>query len=217
MDFFNGTVGDLKEILLDTSIYNLKFISGAGGVVGSANPFHTQKLKLFRFLKKLPFDHMVLDLGAGTSYTTIDFFLNATDHIIVTTPETPSIQSAYNFIRICVFRKLYASMNRSSQAWEILEKAKVPTPDGKVFGFSDLFAEIEKSDPENLRDFKAFQQSFKPNLIVNMILRSEEKPYRAGHRRYRETLPRHRTSGSGEYFPSIRSSVNRYCRRFPSL
>jgi len=179
MDFFNGSVDDLKEILLDTSVYNLKFISGAGGVVGSANPFHTQKLKLFRYLKRLQVDHVVLDLGAGTSYTTIDFFLNATDHIIVTTPETPSIQSAYNFIRICVFRKLYAAMNRSSQAWEILEKAKVPAPDGKVLGVADLFTEIEKSDPENLRDFKTFQQSFKPNLIVNMILRNEEN--RIGH------------------------------------
>jgi rod shape-determining protein MreB and related proteins len=174
MDFINGSVGDLKEILLDTSIYNLKFIGGAGGVVGSANPFHTQKLKLIRCLKKIQADHVVLDLGAGTSYATIDFFLNATDHIIVTTPETPSIQSAYNFIRICVFRKLYASMNRSSNAWELLEKAKIPFANEKISGINDLFGDIEKSDPENLKEFKTFQKSFKPNLIVNMILKNEE-------------------------------------------
>jgi rod shape-determining protein MreB and related proteins len=174
LDFINGSVDDLQEILLDTSIYNLKFISGAGGVVGSANPFHTQKIKLLRHLDKLHVDHVILDLGAGTSYITVDFFLHATDHIIVTTPETPSVQSAYNFLRICIFRKLYAAMNRTSRAWNILERAKIPAPDSRVSGIQNLLEEIEKSDPEKLKDFRAFQKSFKPNLIVNMILKSEE-------------------------------------------
>ncbi len=44
IDFINGKVQDLNEILLDTSIFNLKFISGAGGILGLANPGHTQKL-----------------------------------------------------------------------------------------------------------------------------------------------------------------------------
>ncbi len=174
LDFINGSVSDLNELLLDTSVYNLKFISGSGGIVGAANPGHTQKLKLLRYLERLRVDHVVLDLGAGTSFNTIDFFLNATEHIIVTTPETPSIQSAYNFIRICIFRTLYAGLNGDGPARAALERAKAPSPDGKILGIQDLLEELEKNAPSSTRTFRAFRDRFHPNVILNMVLREEE-------------------------------------------
>ena len=174
VDFINGSVQDLNEILLDTSIFNLKFISGSGGILGSANPGYTQKLKLMRYLERLQVDHVVLDLGAGTSYNTIDFFLGATDHIIVTTPETPSIQSAYNFIRICIFRTLYTMTAKTPRTRTILEKAKVPYSDGRVLSIHELLNELERAEPGSTAEFTAFQRSFKPHLIVNMVLKSEE-------------------------------------------
>jgi rod shape-determining protein MreB len=174
VDFINGTVQDLNEILLDTSIFNLKFISGSGGILGSANPGYTQKLKLIRYLERLQVDHVVLDLGAGTSYNTIDFFLGATDHIIVTTPETPSIQSAYNFIRICMFRTLFSMTAKSPRTLDILEKAKVPSSGSRVMSMHELLNELERAAPGSTSEFKAFQQSFNPCLIVNMTLKSEE-------------------------------------------
>lgn len=174
MDFLNGKVKDLNEILLDTSIYNLKFISGAGGIIGSANPFHTQKLKLMRYMEKLQADHIVLDLGAGTSYNIIDFFLSATDRIVIATPESPSIQSVFNFIRICIFRKLYSLINSKNKAWNIIEKAKVPTPFGKIVKMKNMLDELEQLEPDSIEQFRVFQRTFKPNLILNMIMRSEE-------------------------------------------
>ena len=174
MDFLTGSVSDLNEIILDTSIYNLKFISGAGGIIGSANPWHAQKLKLMRYIEKLHADHIVLDLGAGTSYNTIDFFLNATDHVIVTTPESPSIQSAFNFIRICIFRKLYSILHPQNKAWEVIEKAKVPTPFGKIVKVGNLLEELEKLEPDSVEKFNVFQRSFHPKLILNMIMKNEE-------------------------------------------
>lgn len=174
VDFVNGKVQDLNEILIDTSIYNLKFISGSGGILGSANMGYTQKLKLIRYLERLQVDHVVLDLGAGTSYNTIDFFLGATDHIVVTTPETPSIQSAYNFIRICIFRSLYSMAAISPRTRDILERAKVPSPDGRVLSIHELACELERVDKGSTAKFTAFQRSFTPHLIVNMVLKSEE-------------------------------------------
>ncbi len=174
IDFINGHVQDLNEILLDTSIYNLKFISGAGGILGLANPGHTQKLKLIRYLERLQVDHIVLDLGAGTAYNTIDFFLGATHHVIVTTPETPSVQSAYNFIRICMFRSLYSTMARTAATRDALERAKIPTADGKVVGMRDLVAELERTEPGSTDEFRAFQHSFAPFLVLNMVLKNEE-------------------------------------------
>ena len=49
---------------------------------------------------------MLLDLGAGTSFTTIDFFLYAPNKIVVLTPQITSIQNAYGFIKASLFRCL---------------------------------------------------------------------------------------------------------------
>jgi rod shape-determining protein MreB and related proteins len=187
-DFIAGKVQDLNEILLDTSIYNLKFISGSAGIVGSANPGYTQKLKLIRYLERLQVDHVVLDLGAGTSYNIIDFFLGATDHIIVTTPETPSIQSAYNFIRICIFRSLYSMTVKSRRAREILERAKTPASDGRPAGIRELLDELERAEPGSTAEFAAFRRAFTPALIVNMVLKNDETKVGWG---IREVVKRH--------------------------
>lgn len=182
VDFLNGTVQDLNEIILDTSLYNLKFISGSGGIMGSANPWHTQKLKLLRYLEKLHVDHIIFDLGAGTSYNTIDFFLSATDHILVTTPETTSIQSVYNFVRICLFRKLHSILRVHNHAWNVVEKAKVPTPDGQIMKMQDLLDTIHDLVPESIEEFEQFMREFRPNLIMNMVMKKEEAKLGAGLR-----------------------------------
>ncbi|MFC1509171.1 rod shape-determining protein MreB [Candidatus Omnitrophota bacterium] len=174
MDFLNGNVKTLDEILIDTSIYNLKFISGAGGIIGSANPWYTQKLKLQRYIEKLHADHIVIDLGAGTSYNIIDFFLGATDHILVTTPESPSIQSAFNFVRICLFRKLYSVVDSKKKAWDIIDKAKNPSTDQIAVKFTDLLEKIEQFEPHSIEKCRAFMRTFTPHIILNMVMKNEE-------------------------------------------
>jgi rod shape-determining protein MreB and related proteins len=173
-DFISGECRDLNELLIDTSIYNLKFISGSGGIVGSANPWHAQKLKLLRYLEKLRVDDIVLDLGAGTSYNIIDFFLGASDHILVTTPETPSIQSVYNFMRICLFRKLYAILHKNNRAWNIVEKAKTPSTDGSIVKMQTLLESVEPMAPESIAEYMDFLKTFSPTLVMNMVMKKDE-------------------------------------------
>ena len=175
VEFFDSNAQDLNEYLLDTSLYNLKFISGAGGIVGSANPWHAQKLKLLRYLDKLMMDEIVLDLGAGTTLNTMDFFLAATDHIIVTTPEPISIQSAYNFIRIALFRKLHAIFDRNGRAWEIVEKAKSPTPDSPTVHVKEMLESVRPIAPESYDEFMEFRRSFHPKIVMNMVIKKEEE------------------------------------------
>ena len=174
INFLNGDIKDLNNIVIDTPIYNLKLISGCGGIVGSANPWHTQRIKLIRHLEQLHVDNIVLDLGAGTSYNTIDFFLGATKHIMVTTPETTSIQSCYNFIRICVFRELHSLFRNNNRAWKIIEKAKVPSSDGDIYKIQDILKEIKELAPDEVAKFEDFQRCFKPFLIMNMVMKKSE-------------------------------------------
>ena len=59
-----------------------------------ANLAHEQKLKIIRNIPKLPYDYILLDLGAGTSFNTIDFFMISALGIFVTTPEPTSIENS---------------------------------------------------------------------------------------------------------------------------
>ena len=174
IDFIHGNIKDLNEIILDTPIYNLKLISGSGGIVGSANLLYTQKLKLIRYLEKLNVENIVVDIGAGTSYNTVDFFLRATDKIIITTPDTISMQSTYNFLRICIFRKLHSIFRNNWKTSEIIKKATVPTPNGGIFRVQNILEEIYEIDPEGIKEFKNFQRNFRPILIMNMVMKKNE-------------------------------------------
>jgi len=43
---------------------------------------------------------VVLDIGAGTSYHALDFFLMADIHLAVATPEPTAILDLYRFIKL---------------------------------------------------------------------------------------------------------------------
>jgi len=70
---------------------------------------YTQKLKLFRHIKQIPSDLVLIDLGAGSHYTAIDTFLLADKMIVVIVPEITSIENMYQFVKSVFFRKLKLS------------------------------------------------------------------------------------------------------------
>lgn len=105
-DLFSPDVKNLNDLAAPTNIPNLSLISGAHDSLNVANLPHAQKQKLLNKLRLLPFDYIVLDLGAGTSYNTLDFFLAADVGILVVLPEPTSIENAYRFIKSSFYRKL---------------------------------------------------------------------------------------------------------------
>ena len=105
-DFVNRKVVTLEETVTPTPIPNLYFISGAMNNLDIANLAHEQKMKLLRNIAKLPYEYILLDLGAGTSFNTIDFFMISNSGIFVTTPEPTSIENIYRLIRSVYLRKI---------------------------------------------------------------------------------------------------------------
>ena len=74
-DFVNKKVASLDETIIPTPTPNLFMISGAMNNLDIANLAHEQKMKIRRDIVKLPYDYILLDLGAGTSFNIIDFFM----------------------------------------------------------------------------------------------------------------------------------------------
>ncbi len=105
-DYLTKNISNLNELVIPTPIKNLSIISGAQDDVGIANMKQMHKSKLLSMLQQIEADFIILDLGAGTTANTLDFFLAAHQGILVALPEPTSIENTYRFIKSVYHRKL---------------------------------------------------------------------------------------------------------------
>src|SRR4030042_6165251 len=106
-DFFNKKLKSLQETVLGTPIPDLFLISGARNKLDIANLSHEHKMKMLRAISRLDYDYILLDLSAGTSFNTIDFFTLSGSAIFVCCPEPPPIENLYRLILSLYTRKIH--------------------------------------------------------------------------------------------------------------
>ncbi len=165
-DLFSPDVKNLADLVSPTNVPGLSLISGAQDSLNVANLPHAQKQKLLNKLRQLSSDYIILDLGAGTSYNTLDFFLAADVGILVVLPEPTSIENAYRFIKAAFYRKLKnieylydarafvdSTMNRKNELG-------IRTP-------SDLLRALEELYPDVGSKVRSAISRFDVKLVVN--------------------------------------------------
>ncbi|MBI2604833.1 MAG: P-loop NTPase [Deltaproteobacteria bacterium] len=165
-DFFSKRVTEIKDVLLPTGVRGLNLISGAQDSIGVANLKHTQKSKLLQKLHELDADYLVFDLGAGTAYNTLDFFLNADVGILVLLPEPTSIENTYRFIKSAYYRKLKVA----DSLFEIRPLIDMAMDQKNPLGIrspADLLREASKFSPEIGTRLREEIHRFRPKLIIN--------------------------------------------------
>ena len=92
-DFLTGAVPTLEAAAVETPFRNLRLVKGTENILFVANLAHYRKLRLLRQIRKLPTQNVILDLGTGSSFNTLDFFLSANPGVVVTTPEPTAIEN----------------------------------------------------------------------------------------------------------------------------
>jgi len=105
-DFLSKGYKNLDEVAIPTSIPNLSLISSTNCSHEIGNLFHAQKLKIIRAVNKLSYDYILLDLGAGTIFNILDFFLISNKGLFIITPEPTSIENTFQFIKAVYLRKI---------------------------------------------------------------------------------------------------------------
>jgi flagellar biosynthesis protein FlhG len=105
-DFLCGHASDLKRLLVPTAVSGLQFLPGDGRTPLTANLHAAQKAKLLRHLRALSADYLILDIGAGSSFTTLDCYGAAELGLMVTTPERPAIMGMLVFLKSYLYRTL---------------------------------------------------------------------------------------------------------------
>ncbi|MBM3305200.1 MAG: MinD/ParA family protein [Candidatus Aminicenantes bacterium] len=108
-DFLTGRVASLEEAASPTPWGGLRIVRGTENILFVANMNHYRKLRLLRQIRQLRARNVILDLGTGSAYNTLDFFLSANPGVVVITPEPTAIENAYLFLKSCIMRvlKLY--------------------------------------------------------------------------------------------------------------
>jgi flagellar biosynthesis protein FlhG len=168
-DFITRKYGTLDEICIQTTQSDLKLICGASEILSLANPQYAQKNKIVQGLRQLQADHVILDLGAGTSYNVLDFFLIAHHPIVVVTPQPISIQNAYGFVRNAIYRKLSRLAAQQPSLNNLIKTAMDPKNDSQMRTIHDLFDAIsDELDQKTALMIKEAVFSIRPWLVTNM-------------------------------------------------
>lgn len=165
-DFLNRRTSSIETCVVPSGIPHLDIISGAQDTIGIANIQSSQKIELLKNVKRLDADYLVFDLGAGTSYNTLDFFLFSDIGLITALPEPTSIENSYRFIKSAYFRHLMhcTSLHEVIHLIEMALDAKNPLG---IKSPADLFREVNKHSPEAGLKLKKEIEKFQPKLIIN--------------------------------------------------
>ncbi len=127
--FLNKTAASIMETIVPCQIPGLFLLSAEKCSMEAANLPYAQTQKIINAITRLPFDIVLLDLGAGTHFNTLDFFLTSTDVILVFTTEPTSIESGVRFIQTVYFRKLKQLLkhHRMNTATKNLDPSSAPS------------------------------------------------------------------------------------------
>lgn len=168
-DFLEKRVDNLNQLCMETSIPGLKLISGGDDILTLANPKFSQKERILRNLKKVDADYVLLDLGAGTSFNILDFFIYTPVKVVVVSPFPTAVQNAYGLIKSAVYRRLSRLFARNAEILTLVERMISPSGEEGIHSIVELVAAVERFDPANASLIMQEVDSFRIKLIVNMV------------------------------------------------
>lgn len=166
-DFILKRASSLSDILVKTSVKNLMFISGAEFVPGMANPAHWMKAKMMRHLMELPADFVIIDLGAGVHFNTLDFFGLADRGIIVTMPEPGAVMNAYGFIKAAFFRKIQNVFRHHPAIGPLIDAEATRKEDDRNLTLEWFSGRVKELAPDVFPLIGEISLSFRPGLVIN--------------------------------------------------
>ncbi len=173
-DFINRRVENLNDILLATPSENLRLISGGGDMVGIANIPHQSKLRLKRHLDALEADYILLDLGAGTNFNTLDFFVMSNEGFVVCNPEPTAKINAYSFLKSVVYRLIENEFKNDYRIKELIIKEGRNNKKGSL-AIPELIRRIQSVEPDSASRILKVISAFRPKFIMNRLRRYNQE------------------------------------------
>jgi len=165
-NYLDKATTTLEEVALNTTVPNLYLVSSTRCSLEIANLFYAQKLKIITAIKSLPFDYILLDLGPGTNFNTLDFFLIAPQGFFVTTPEPTAIENTFIFMKSVYLRKLKLSLKEANM-WHTCQEELTKLSRGSLKSPLDLINIVVATDPEKGKILEDLLSDLEFKLILN--------------------------------------------------
>ncbi|MGH9422276.1 MAG: P-loop NTPase, partial [Thermoanaerobaculia bacterium] len=162
-DFLNRRVERLEDIVQALPLHpGLTLIPGTGDTLATANMPYAKKKRLIRHLKELQADIVVVDIGAGTSYHALDFFLMADYHVTVATPDPTSVLDLYRFIKLAAIRRVLSSFLARDAMSDALS-------DRDFCSVEEVLTVAGQTDEAGRAVAETSLRTFHPALILNRL------------------------------------------------
>ncbi|HWV44975.1 MAG TPA: P-loop NTPase [Nitrospira sp.] len=162
-DFLNHRIERLDDLAQGLSIHpNLRIIPGTGDTLATANMAYSQKKRLIRNFQDIRADVIIVDIGAGTSYHALDFFLMADHHLAVATPDPTSVLDLYRFIKLAAIRRVLSMFVMRDVMAEKLANRDYSSVE-------EVLDVAGKTDESGRSIAESTLKAFQPALILNRV------------------------------------------------
>lgn len=165
-DYINGNTSSLSDCVVDTTFPHLKMIAGAKDDLKITQIGSEIKQKLIDQIRKLEAQFIILDLGAGTSQYTLDFFNMAHAGLVTVLPEPTSIENSYRFLKAVYYSRLNQNPLFASIR-PLIDAAMTPNNQLGIHSPTDLLNEVNFQNPELANEMKKSIKEFRPKLVLN--------------------------------------------------
>tara|TARA_B100000959_G_C14987777_1_gene626405 strand:+ start:3021 stop:3992 length:972 start_codon:yes stop_codon:yes gene_type:complete len=167
-DFLFSGKKPLEEFIVKDLREYLSYIPGDGQSAGLANIKHLQKQKIIRAISSLEADFILLDLSAGTTFNTLDFFNLSNNGLIVTIPEMTSVMNVLGFFKNFLLRAMSKEFAKNVDAMEILNSFRKRSIGKESIRFSELIKKIEELDSGAGAKAREICKYYAPRIVFNM-------------------------------------------------
>lgn len=173
-DFLKGKQLSFRSLALPTQVPKLSFIPGDGKTPFMANIPVEQRRLLIQEIMAIPARYVLLDLGAGSSFNTLNFFGITHRALMVSTFETAAIMNFLTFLRNFMFRLLTSAFKKNQQVHDQLFNAFRQSGLGKPATVTSLLEMAARLDPGLADNTRQRLRSYRPRIIFNMGENPEE-------------------------------------------
>ncbi|MBC8257904.1 MAG: P-loop NTPase [SAR324 cluster bacterium] len=173
-DFLRARTSRLEDLVLPTGQNKLFFLAGDVRSPFLANMHHAQKMRLIYNLKQLDCEYLILDLGSGSSYNTLDYFAMTQLGLILTTTEHTSIMNLLTFLKHFAFRVIEHSLPKNSFLEEKLRASYNRSVMEDVLTVRGLLDELATIDLNVAQIAENNWVRYRPRIVFNKCKEPDE-------------------------------------------
>ena len=164
-DFISRKIESLDEVAQEVEWGSgLRLIPGTGQTLATTNLPYAKKQRLMRHLKNLDADIVLLDCPPGTSYQSLDFFLQGDAQMVVANPDPTSVIELYRFLKLAAIRKVLTQVLSREQGG-----VKASLMEEEFSSIDEVLAAIGDDGTGTREAAEHRLQEFNPLFVLNRV------------------------------------------------